>query len=62
MLFASRQMKRYYAAIGCRILIIQFEGYSGVNHKKLVRFTYRFTAWNINVGKLIYNTFIHVMI
>ena len=58
MLFASRQMKRYYAAIGCRILIIQFEGYSGVNHKKLVRFT----AWNINSGKLIYNTFIYVMI
>ena len=44
MLFASRQMQRYYAAIGYRILIIQFEGYSGVNHKKLVRFTYRFTA------------------
>ena len=31
----------YYAAIGYIILIIQFEGYSGVNHKKLDRFTYR---------------------
>ena len=30
----------YYAAIGYIILIIQFEGYSGVNHKKLDRFTY----------------------
>ena len=30
----------YYAAIGYIILIIQFEGYLGVNHKKLDRFTY----------------------
>ena len=31
-------------AIGFTILIIQFEGYSGVNHKTIVRFTYRFTV------------------
>ena len=28
----------YYAAIGYKIVIIQIDGYSGVNHKKLDRF------------------------
>ena len=29
----------YYATIGCKIVIIQVEGYSGVNRQKLDRFT-----------------------
>ena len=48
----------YYAAIGYKIVTIQIEGYSGVNRQKVDRLT----AWNINVGKPIYNTFIYVMI
>ena len=38
--FNKAKCSAYYAAIGYTILIIQFEGYSGVNHKKLDRFTY----------------------
>ena len=45
--------------MGYKILIIQIEAYSGVNSKKINKFT----AWNIiNVGKQIYNKFIYVMI
>ena len=45
--------------MGYKILIIQIEAYSGVNSKKINKFT----AWNIiNVGKPIYNKFTYVMI
>ena len=49
----------YYAAIGYKIVIIQIvAGYSGLNCKKLDKFT----AWNINAGKSIHNKVINVMI